>query len=130
MTNKEIIPYKEAVQLEEIGFDESCIYVYLDKHDIKIQNGLSNYPREIYPYRILAPLYQQTFRFFREKHNIHVYIQRTYEEMDIREGFEFYFDNYNLKFVSDIYDTYEEAQLACLQKLIEIVYERTNRKTI
>ena len=68
---KEFVPYKEAVALKELGFDEECFGYYdIDKgytngyafcySDVKSQlkNGCS------------APLYQQAFRWLHEKLNM------------------------------------------------------------
>ena len=73
--------------------------------------------------RWTAPLYQQAFRWFRDKHSIHCYIDITIED-------KWFFCLFNLsskrnaEIVSEeptYYNTYEEAELACLKKLIEIV---------
>jgi hypothetical protein len=67
-------------------------------------------------YYVQAPLYQQAFRWFREK-KIHSIVQ------------EYAFKNYMFSIDDGInrdvevigYNTYEEAELECLKKLIEIV---------
>jgi hypothetical protein len=62
-------------------------------------------------------LWQEAFRWFREKYGlyykIHGYSNNTSFVFDIADGdFETYYDEC---------PTYEEAELACLKKLIEIV---------
>ena len=66
-----------------------------------------------------APLYQQAFRWFREKFEstIHIYQYQDTQRWD--------FDVYDNTpeeedFGNPSYDTYEEAELECLKKLIEI----------
>jgi hypothetical protein len=72
-----------------------------------------------------APLYQQAFRFFREKHNLFGCIDlhtstpiHWYIRIDdiIKNDYIYHSEDNDLKF-----KTYEEAELACLKKLIEIV---------
>jgi hypothetical protein len=62
-----------------------------------------------------CPIYSQAFRWFREKHNCDVKIEM--------ESKEFYIGFYwsGVAWVSIGSGTYEEAELACLKKLIEIV---------
>ena len=95
---KEFIPYEQALELKELGFDEECIFIY-------------QYPN--LDVKVPAPLYQQAFRWFREKHDKLGCIQKANDR------------NRFIYLVNDIvfgfYNTYEEAELACLKKLIEIV---------
>ena len=70
--NREFVPYKIAVRLKELGFNEECFgSYYLDK-DENHQEGKFDYRGElnieysIYKentYYILAPIYQQAFSF-------------------------------------------------------------------
>jgi hypothetical protein len=111
---KEFIPYEQALELKELGFDEPCFkywvqtyndtHVWMDVHD----RGLNDDDCK-------APLYQQAFRWFREKYDYAFHI-----DMPTTSIFYYVID----AFPSDTYDTYEEAELACLNKLIEIVKEK------
>jgi hypothetical protein len=69
---------------------------------------------------VSAPLYQQAFRWFREKYQstIHIYQYQDTQRWD----FDIY-DNIPKEedFCNPSYNTYEEAELACLKKLIEMV---------
>jgi hypothetical protein len=110
--NKEFIPYEQALALKELGFDEPC----LAKHDLKhillrVEECKSQENAQEFDY-ILAPLKQQAFRWFREKHNLHPSIMYN--------GIGQY--DFTLKgdWSGRIWDTYEEAEQACLDKLIEI----------
>ena len=109
--NKEFIPYEQALELKELGFEEICFAWY---HKGKLTfNELYNFPDINQNTRnTSAPLYQQAFRWFRDKYVLHCFIE--YEDgrlYDAIVDFD-YIDSYN---------TYEEAELACLKKLIEIV---------
>jgi hypothetical protein len=114
---KEFVPYTEALKLKELGFDEPCFKV--------VEGG----PTDIFPYEKLdVPIYQQAFRWFREKHEIEAttacfyskrldipYEERQYHCHIIRDG---------VTSKGPKYKTYEEAELACLKKLIEIVEQK------
>jgi len=115
--NKEFIPYDLALELKELGFDESCIATYRHDGDFNIveQNGLFWEVKTNPNTHCAAPLYQQAFRFFREKyflgHGINPYSLDTHL-IDLEDCI--FYD------IDDVY-TYEEAELACLKKIIEIV---------
>jgi hypothetical protein len=119
---KEFIPYEQAVDLESIGFDirpdfgnQTSLY---NKEGIRIMyinygvmgSGLD----EGYIY---APTFSQAFRWFREKYNI---ISSTRTHFNEEFFYEIYVDVMN-EITSDYYNTYEEAELVCLKKLIDIV---------
>ena len=120
MTAEEFVPYELAVKLKALGFDEPC----LDKYDPrfeKLSSNMETWSNEYYPENLmtLAPLFQQSFRFFREKYEIYYTIEGSK-----KFGFQhFIYDekgSYEIK-SEETFKTYEEAELACLRKLIEIV---------
>ena len=110
---KEFIPYEIASILKELGFDEKpCLAnYYTDISGI----GKLRFTEYYGEYLIKAPLYQQSFRFFREKYGL-------YFPINLDDCGQYYFE------VNKEYDvcrnTYEEAELECLKKLISIVKER------
>jgi hypothetical protein len=73
---------------------------------------------------IYAPTFSQAFRWFREKHNLDSFVKHLYKST-IKVGYYFGIDQYKgIEFqmgLDDCYKTYEESELACLMKLIEIV---------
>lgn len=92
--SEEEIPFEESLDLKELGFTGT-----------------------------LPPTYPQSFKWFRENYELDSYIlpledrhnpciigyQYQIHVPDIRKG---------------LWNTYEEAELACLKKLIEIVKEK------
>jgi hypothetical protein len=111
--NKEFVPYEIALDLKELGFDEPCLatHGYLNLY-IGTQDG-----------HIDVPLYQQAFRWFRDKYELE-YSLRGRKSM----GYDFVIDGIKIptggrdsKYSNFVYPTYEQAELACLIKLIEIV---------
>lgn len=123
--NKEFVPYKEALALKELGFDEPCFGMYYTKDgDIrKIDiNEIGD-----------APLFQQAFRFFRDKYGLEIVLrpdQLNHESKKLREYVIVSYDkSWKLEEIAEpshwirkgTFKTYEEAELASLKKLIEIV---------
>ncbi len=124
--DKEFIPYQQALELKELGFEEPCLSYYegesFSYHLASIKGD---------DYIIPAPLYQQAFRWFRDKYNIDAWVQPfTSEKSSGRlylpdESYS-YFIFMDGIWVDDKVDFLEpkEAEIACLKKLIEIVKER------
>jgi hypothetical protein len=122
---KEFIPYAEALALKELGFNQKCLGQYNisqgDKWIFSIDlSGEGQYP--LTSPACITPLYQQAFRWFREKYNLRGHV----EAVEYLDGTP---DTYHWSIFNKCnsgYDqlTYEEAELECLKKLIEIVKEK------
>jgi hypothetical protein len=124
--NLEFIPYEQALELKRLGFDEKCLGHYNGKGDSSIyfnnkRDASGDYIPFIKHERLTwfgAPLYSQAFRWFREKHKLHNGIYPYYDK------YEFQIKDFRLPTNTPINGglmNYEEAELACLIKLIEIV---------
>jgi hypothetical protein len=115
---KEFIPYEQALALKELGFDEPCFGWYSNMDGNVFRQGYCETYLGI-ENCAKAPLYQQAFRWFREEHNLWQIVMQntdidwTYDILPITG-----IVDYNL---FDVFPTYEEAELECLKKLIEIV---------
>jgi hypothetical protein len=116
---KEFVPYELALELKELGFDEPCVgYYHLNEGYTKgyafcYFNEPKRYESDS---AVLTPTFSQAFRWFREKHALCIVI-KPIDDKNLELG-------YNLLkngLMMGSYLTYEEAELACLQKLIEIV---------
>jgi hypothetical protein len=105
---KEFIQYEQALALKELGFDEEC-FAYYSNEELVYSSHTNNYMQR---FRYAAPLYQQAFRWFREKYSVHM----TPSKFDETK----WWVNWGT-WSSRVFDTYEEAELECLKKLIEIV---------
>jgi hypothetical protein len=123
MAQQEFIPYEQALELKELGFDELSLDAYYKTTDGGV--SLVRFPdeeRQInYPFeRIPAPLYQQAFRWFREEYQLYAWVKVEYEYGGVTPTY--YITG---KIQSDIaggaFNTYEEAELACLKKLIKLI---------
>ena len=114
---EEFVTYEQALALKELGFDEKCFKTYNeDKELIFYCTGKYYYP---------APLKQQVFRWFREKYRLYANLSSWIheEELGIYHEFEIY-GNQNGVYGDGKYDTYEEAENACIDKLIEIAKQQ------
>jgi hypothetical protein len=114
---KEFIPYAEALALKELGFNEPCFGRYGNDSKMLYKSYTENLHSN---YLTPCPLYQQAFRWFREKYNLHPLIEQTqvdYRCSIVERPRIFYH-------IDNIFETYEEAELECLKKLIEIVKEK------
>ena len=126
---KEFVPYEQALALKELGFNEPCFAFFWNTgkfytcgnypHTISYhtQNQLGDYNLD----STSAPLYQQAFRWFREKYGYYVDL---FVDDDKTFGFMIsYFVEIGRadKPIQRKYNTYEEAEQECLVKLIEIV---------
>lgn len=100
---KEFVPYEEALELKELGFDEECMF---------------SYKKTLLQVELAAPLYQQAFRWFREKHQLPSWVytsnNQEYWYSVLKDG-RMIVRDYNP------FKSYEEAELACLKELIKIV---------
>jgi hypothetical protein len=105
---KGFAPFQQALELKELGFDEPCL-MYYDYLCTLVESGV---------YECKAPLYQQVFRWFREKHSLFHSIDPL--------GY-----NMCLGLVGQLgklkpcnvpnYGTYEEAELECVKELITTI---------
>ena len=107
---KEFVNYELALRMKQLGFDERCIMHWWKGKLSYYQMG------DFSPTHTSAPTFSQVFRWFREKYNIHIRIEK-YDETK-------WWANWG-SWTSEVYDSYEEAELACLEKLIEIVEQKT-----
>ena len=145
--HKEFIPYELALRMKVLGFDEPCITFYpvnltqpligdyatlgLNGKYSSIKDGYRNSVclNQLWKKRykqdyanVAAPTYSQAFRFFREKYDLHHVIH----QFTFKKGT----DEEYLAEVAKADDTfsecrtYEDAEVACLEKLIEIIEEK------
>jgi hypothetical protein len=121
---REFVPYEQASSLIALGFNEPVI--------AHRENGLNicllKQP-EVLLTDLSMILFQQAFRWFREKYGLFV----APNAISYENGPYLWFFEVNSTILSfgidlgetDDFETYEEAELACLIKLIEIVKLRS-----
>jgi hypothetical protein len=119
---KEFVPYELALKMKQLGFDEPCISYYTVYG--KFSNDYSaprkyNSEFELGSY-ISAPTYSQAFRWFESK-GYRNYVASN--QFGGKVNYWFAITPPEELAYSDVEgrSTKEEAELACLKKLIEIV---------
>lgn len=142
---KEFIPYEQALALKELGFDEPCLGHYIDytepftydKIKGKLNLGfLGQCKSEPYDWNntpkwgvkstkyISSPFYQQAFRWFRVKHGLICIISMN----EFHDRYKGLIKSCSSQLIIPIHlnatTTYEEAELECLKKLIEIIVKQ------
>ena len=132
MLEKDFTLHQEALALKELGFDEPCLgFFSASKDDNRKFMYATAFPKEGMKLinnsyginTVTAPTYSQAFRFFREKYNLVHRIDRdggwwVCAILDLYDEKE---QGTIENFINCYPNTYEEAELACLRKLIEIV---------
>ena len=121
--NHLFVPYEESLELKELGFDEPCFGYYNNNNEFTffadVKNCNTNSEFGFHP---TAPIFSQAFKWFREKHELYHIIHCPTKDTAVFTITSFsqpsVFSDMELK-------SYEEAELACLKKLIEIV--KTNK---
>jgi len=126
---KEFVPFELAVKMKEMQAEYGYSFgFYYEDGRLNVATGEMTI-KQMHP-MIIAPLWQQAFEWFREKHNVDAWVQpfvmknpdnkrkkylpdETYSYFVFRDG----------SWVIDVVDFLEpkDAQTACLEKLIEIV---------
>jgi hypothetical protein len=148
--DKEFVPGNLAMRLMDIGFNEPCLkYKWNDKETSKWMHNSKgektfhtqgHFKEKKDVFTVSIPTFSQALRWFREKYDIKIsfaFWNGFNCELDESMGaskYELYIIMPNSLSKGVInpkggvyFDTHEEAELACLTKLIEIVeQEQTN----
>jgi hypothetical protein len=128
---KEFVPYELAVKLKKLGFNEPCFFAFdncstpMRCSDLRTNeqkfNGV-NYNSSSYTSQ---PTFSQAFRWFREKYELYSTIMFRVSMEDNNEYWDWLIKGEEV--VYRHFKTYEEAELACLTKLIEIVEQQKQK---
>lgn len=123
------VPYEIALEMKLLEFDKPCCkYVYTgdtgtncNRFEEVLPSKAKNYNAE--DLCVSQPTFAQCFKFFREKYNLHIVISwrddlSNYDIslIEMKKSGYFYYKE-NLK-------SYEEAELACVTELINIVKKK------
>jgi hypothetical protein len=129
---KEFVPYELALRLKALGFNEPCFGYYKAEYE----DGINPLPVNLILeqnkassnvfYKTSAPTWQQAFRWFRENYNLISSIDTIIYGCTLNE------QEFHYKIITNTgfgsygqFGTYEEAELECLKKLLEIVESKT-----
>ena len=117
---KEFVPYDESLALKELGFDKPCMrgwyknleIWYNPNSDIILDN----------------PTFSQAFRWFKEKYKLMSCItpcsdgEYIFTLYDLNKcDLEVFVEDIEIMESEDSYEFFEDIELDCLKKLIEIV---------
>jgi hypothetical protein len=133
--------YSQAKELKELGMDIPCLRFYQNSEnlsDVLTDLDIPHFTnKKSGTYACIAPLKQQVFFFFRSKYNIE-------SEIRIMAGsnihglrvkgkekiYQYWIHNLNDKHwssgetVSNEFETYEQAESECIDKLISLLKEK------
>jgi hypothetical protein len=138
----EFTPYDRSLKLKQLGFEDECMAYYeISVTEVEHEEdgtsgpfgwkqGEVSFEKRFFVNNLkgvdhtndnwvcaAAPTWRSAFNWFREKYEYCSYIKEA-----TKGSYRFYIEKFDEKFFnSDIIKTYEEAELACLDKLIEIV---------
>lgn len=129
--------YNQSLAIKELKFDEPCMGYYKDE-EFKVWNFYDPYKNsEMKAWFISAPLKSELFDWMREKHHLASWVQPLYNN-ESNGYFTFkirnpdgtyvytdaYFENYMGKGFNGYHKSHEEAEIACIDALIERVKQR------
>jgi hypothetical protein len=128
MLEKEFVSYNQALDLKALGFDYPTAGYYQDSRLIK-QFPLTTADKQDQQFMrandCSAPLRQQALRWFREKDcRFSIYLDWDSDKymFDVFGPTEAKYGRHQFIFESEYeYDTYDGAENACIDKLIEIL---------
>ena len=135
----QFIPYEQALALKEIGFNETCLAFYSSPYGRKInppklfisENCIETAAIRRVNILCLAPLYQQVFDWFRNNYGLIGNVL----SYDVKLKLKFFFaiveydgdnklveEKYNCidKWEKRLFEDHQKANIACIDKLIEI----------
>ena len=132
---KHFVTYKQALALKELGFDEPCLSVFYsslvdtDEDTIKFileYTGSQYYAQKGYVNGILRALKSQVFEWARDEYGLYHIVHHFEHNKNTPNEFLSEVTGKLLMGNDDIsgfsyHSTYEEAESACIDNLIEIV---------
>lgn len=129
---KEFIPYQQGLQLKELGFDEPC-WAWWHIEDCDIRFCYSDQRSPIINSReteiVGLPTFSQAFKFFREEHGLigqPIPLSISYPGKVTHYGWSVVSNQNSNDWENenDGFKSYEEAEQACLEQLIQIVNDK------
>lgn len=124
---KHFVTYNQALALKELGFDEPCFGIYFpsDKSwkDIKFKNSQQDNI-------VASPLKSQLFEWIRTKYKYYFWIEPCSQHKIFHFNITCSPSSFTYCTIDEKkpnaggFKSYEEAELACIDKLIEIVKNR------
>jgi hypothetical protein len=126
---KEFIPYEQALALKDLGFSKACLAWYDTKHSaLSIGESWRSFNSSVF-----TPTFSQAFKWFREKYDVYFNIDYDWNDEVFRVIIMQQNNDKSCKithlkekdYIKE-FKSYEEAELACLKKLIKIKQNEKN----
>jgi len=120
----DLVPFERAMSLRNLGFREPTDYTYYKLPNGDIKADKIHFAD--YIIQVSAPYFQEAFRWFRLHNSLDKNIESMTKEGEDKKR---YFYQITLRetglfinsiYTEDMFDSYEEAELACLDRLIKI----------
>jgi hypothetical protein len=141
---KDFVPYDLALRLKKLGFDEPCMGVfelivvgdtipkfrynfYKSEAEVSSEGRWHNHNENDLDWKWSAPLLQQAFRWLRDRYRLdcavikHIGYKSKPYTLDITRNDKDTILDYDNDEDIVTYITFEEAELAALKKLIEVL---------
>lgn len=125
------VNYNQSLSLKELGFDEPCIARYIIPGDLVFKGcyedsniiHLELTQNDICEAHVLAPLKSQVFKWFRDEHNL--FGDFHYNELTEKWRLCSVINIGKVSFdFEEEFKTYEEAESACIDRLISILNKK------
>jgi hypothetical protein len=120
----QFVPYDMAKAMLMLDYDAICFAYYRNSQTLNLfdQRSIIGSNQDIGKVEyIKAALWQQAFDWFREEHFIDFKVDRDFSLQELPKQYCYVIEDEDGLEESKNYNTYEEAKLACLEKLIEII---------
>lgn len=129
----DFLKYKEALKLKELGFKELC-YGYFapntsanddltgaDRPFAYVLYAPYKFDPKKDSYDVAAPTFRQAFKWFRDIHKLHVETPFVVSKQRYIASITEVKELHSQTFFNGNHINHEDAELACLKKLIEII---------
>ncbi len=129
--SREFVPYDIALAISELGLrlEKNLAFYCEGSFYLLYSYRQEQQPQDVY-IEVFAPLYQQAFRWFREKYNLLHTVNIDLSDNLKDKVYAYTVEDHLGSIVgrSEEFKTYEEAELACLRRLIEIVNQNKDEE--
>lgn len=124
---KDIVSFDQALELCSIGFDKSTFCHYTIETRQLCLSSLDEDGLYMPDKDIAAPTKSQVFRWFRDEYDLHHVVIWDSDTNNFDAGL---FGELVTPFLEEdtIFTTYEEAENACIDKLMELAKQQDNGK--
>lgn len=125
---KEFVKYDQALALKELGFDKPCFGLFVIDKTFLLKEMPNQKECKQYFGGILAPTFQQAFKWFRDEYKLWFGPDYYDEIRDYFTGSIHKLGKFSALYNLEHYTTAEECESACIDKLIEMAKNENNKE--